>query len=572
MAFRMIVLIWIWQALQGNLFGQNPLFIPDTLAGSEISLQLQRGTHAFFPDQMTQTMGANGNILGPTLILQQGQNVRFAVHNQLGVLTSLHWHGMHVSPENDGGPHTPIMADSIWRPTFVVKDKASTYWYHPHVHHTTNEHVSKGIAGMILVRDNEEVALPLPRTYGKDDFPLVLQTKDFDAQRQIVTHSNNDETPMVNATLNPYLDIPAQVVRFRVLNGASQRSFMLGLSNNQSFFIIGTDGGLLEKPVSVKRLLISSGERMEILVNLTGMEGQNVQLMSYASELPNGIFGATNPGMSPMMMMHEYHPNPLNGTNYSLLQLNIKVKNDAPVLQIPETLVKVDRLDVANSNFQRNFLFTPSQMGMNQLNNPFLINNLTFDMEQINFTVPLGNTEVWELRNQSAISHPFHVHDVQFNILSRNGIPPTAYEMGRKDVVMVRPGETVRIIMQFLDYSHPEIPYMYHCHLLSHEDDGMMGQFLVASTSATEHVEQLKYKVSLYPNPCTDKIYTDCKNYSGEEGFVECRNSKGQLIRKITMRKLCEEGIDTESWPQGIYFLKIIQGKNVVTQSIAKVD
>jgi bilirubin oxidase len=315
---------------------------------------------------------------------------------------------------------------------------------------------------------------------------------------------------------------------------------MLGLSNNQSFSIIGTDGGLLEKPLSVKRLLISSGERMEILVNLTGMEGQNVQLMSYASELPNGIFGATNPGMSPMMMLHEYNPNLLNGTNFSLLQLNIKVKNDKPVLQIPETLVKVNRLDVSNSNIQRNFLFSPSQMGMNQLNNPFLINNLSFDMERINFTVPLGKTEVWELRNQSAISHPFHVHDVQFNILSRNGIPPTAYEMGRKDVVMVRPGETVRIIMQFLDYSHPKIPYMYHCHLLSHEDDGMMGQFLVESTSATDNTETSQNRFRLYPNPFANKIYIECKDDSGEEGLVECSNSMGQIVDKAPLRETCD--------------------------------
>ena len=150
---------------------------------------------------------------------------------------------------------------------------------------------------MIIVRDTLEQNLALPRTYGVDDIPLIIQTKDFDSDNQIVVHSNSDDIVMVNATIDPYIDIPAQVVRLRILNGSSQRTFNLGLSNNQSFYQIASDGGLLVEPFQTTRLLISPGERAELLVDLTGLNGQNIQLKSYASELPNGIYGATNPGI-----------------------------------------------------------------------------------------------------------------------------------------------------------------------------------------------------------------------------------------------------------------------------------
>ena len=198
-------------------------------------MTLQNGTQQFFAGKATTTMGANGNILGPTLILNQGDFVNFSVKNQLKDTTTLHWHGLHVSSENDGGPHTTILPGATWTPGFTIMDKAATYWYHPHLHHRTDEHVSKGIAGLIIVKDTEEAKLSLPRTYGVDDFPLVIQTKDFDADNQIMMHSNSDKTLMVNATIDPYLNVPSQVVRFRVLNGSSQRAFNIGLNNNKNF-------------------------------------------------------------------------------------------------------------------------------------------------------------------------------------------------------------------------------------------------------------------------------------------------------------------------------------------------
>ena len=144
-------------------------------------MTLQEGTTTFYEGIETNTMGANGSLLGPTLILQRGNTVSITVDNQLPDTTTIHWHGMHVAPQNDGGPHSIILPDEIWTPSFEIMDQAGINWYHPHLHMKTGEHVSKGIAGLIIVKDDEEAALELPRTYGVDDFPIILQTKGFDA-------------------------------------------------------------------------------------------------------------------------------------------------------------------------------------------------------------------------------------------------------------------------------------------------------------------------------------------------------------------------------------------------------
>ncbi|HHG84686.1 MAG TPA: bilirubin oxidase, partial [Bacteroidetes bacterium] len=317
-----------------QVMGQNALLIPDTLSGTSINLTLQTGSHQFYSGQNTATYGANGNILGPTLLLNQGDFVSFSVNNQLADTTTIHWHGLHVSSENDGGPHTIIAPNTTWSPSFTILDKAATYWYHPHLHSKTNEHVSKGIAGQIWVRDSAEASLNLPRTYGVDDFPLVLQTKDFDSNNEIVVHSNSDNVPMVNATLDPFLQVPAQVIRYRILNGSSQRTFNLGLSNGQSFSQIASDGGLLSLPFNTNRLRLAPGERAEILINFSGMNGQSIFLKSFASELPNGIYGATYPGMGQGMVMNGYNPNPLNGSDFDLLKFDVVAPNANPVTAI----------------------------------------------------------------------------------------------------------------------------------------------------------------------------------------------------------------------------------------------
>jgi bilirubin oxidase len=543
-----------------SLLAQNPVLIPDTLSGTSFELTLQNGNFSFFDGQSTATMGVNGNILGPTLIINKGDFVDIKVNNQLSETTTIHWHGLHVSAANDGGPHTTIAPFETWNPRFTVLDKAGTYWYHPHLHEYTNKHVSLGLAGFILVKDEDEATLELPRTYGLDDFPLVIQTKDFDINSQIVVPSNSDDVPMVNATIDPYLNVPAQIVRLRLLNGASQRVFNIGLSDNHTFYQISSDGGLLKKPLLLSRLRMAPGERAEILVDFSGMEDQSIQLMSYASELPNGTYGAAYPGMGPMMTLDDYYPNPLNGTNFDILKFNVGASTISPVNSIPEILVDVIPLLENSADITRTLIFTSEEMGPNQLNGEFLINGLRFDMDVINFSIPFNSTEIWSLSNMSAIAHPFHIHNVQFYVLDRNGSAPPASEQGRKDVILIHPMEEVRFITQFTDFANDSVPYMLHCHMLTHEDRGMMLQFKVVDLSTGTGLEERNSgNVNVYPNPVKESNTTlTISGFRGEKVHLELYNIRGQ---KIAVKKIVPNiepfTINLSEIPPGIYSLKL---------------
>jgi bilirubin oxidase len=463
--------------IASGLVAQNQLVIPDTLTGTTINLQIQNGTKQFYPGTITQTMGINGNILAPTIILRKHQSVTMNVTNNLADTTTIHWHGMHVAPENDGGPHIIIKPGTTWSPTFEVMDHASTHWYHPHLHHKTYDQVQMGIAGFIIVRDSLESAINLPRRYGIDDFPLAIQTRAIDGNNQIITtHTALDTSLMVNGTLKPFLNAPAQIIRFRVLNGSPERVYNLGFSDNRSFHVIGGDGGLLTAPVSLTRVIIAPGERIEILVNLSANQGQTIQLMNYGTEIPNANYGARQPGMGPGQTIAGYTTNALNGANFNILAIHVGAATTNPVTTIPTSLITHTPWVESSANLTRPFRFGT----MGGINGPFTINDAHYDMEVINERVPFNNTEIWQLTNQTPIAHPFHIHNVPFYILTINGAAPPAHMRGRKDVVLVPGGMgVVRFITKFEDFYNDTLPYMYHCHMLTHEDDGMMGQFLV---------------------------------------------------------------------------------------------
>ena len=253
-----------------SVFAQgNPLYIPPVLNGPIYNLNMQNGTRSFRPGVNSATRGFNGNILGPTLILQAGQNVAMNVHNGIGEETTVHWHGLHVSPENDGGPHSVIDPNENWTPIFKVMNHAATYWYHPHLHGQTDKHVSQGLAGMLIVKDSAESSYNLPRTYGVDDFPVIVQTKSIDAAGTIHPFTYQDSIIMVNATREPLVTVPRQLVRLRLLNGSSHRVFRFGLTSDSGFYQIASDDGMLSNAAWMTRLELSPGERAEILVNFS---------------------------------------------------------------------------------------------------------------------------------------------------------------------------------------------------------------------------------------------------------------------------------------------------------------
>ncbi len=543
---------------KGNIFGQNPLPIPSLINGPEYNLTLQNGILEFFPGMPTSTMGANGDILGPTLLLKAGETVTMNVQNNLGEPSTIHWHGMHVPAANDGGPHTVIESGTTWSPKFEVLDKAGTYWYHPHLHMKTAEQVTKGLAGFIIIQDNEESALALPRTYGVDDIPLVIQSRAFDLNKQFIATTALDNTILVNGAIDPFVEVPAQVIRLRILNGSTERVYRIGLEDDHPFSLIGTDGGLLQSPVELTRLNLAPGERIEILIDLAGLENSSLFLKSYASELPSGTYGAVNPSIMPMGSIQGYSSNVLNGQDFEILKLDIIQANNNAVLQIPMTLVDDQPLVTSQANITRSLTFQAAQMNMNtMLNGPFVINGSSFNLQTINYSIPIDNVEIWELTNMTAIAHPFHIHDVQFYILDINGVPPPEYLAGRKDVVLVPPGNgIVRFITQFSDFSDPDVPYMYHCHMLSHEDAGMMGQFLVTGGVTSIQREQ-NYQVQLFPNPATDHLTVFLPNNDHNQWTLT--NALGQVLEQPSFQLIDNNTvqINLRGLHSGTYWLEI---------------
>ncbi len=548
---------------------QNPLAIPPTLNGTTFNLNIQEGVTQFFPGVNTPTYGINGPLLAPTLIVNKWDWVTMNLTNSLtgnGNSTTIHWHGLHVPAMADGGPHQVILQNSTWSPHFQILNSAGTFWYHPHGDNKTDRHVSKGIAGMIIVKDSAESLLNLPRTYGIDDFPIIVQTKAFDVLNQIAIATSLDTLPVVNGTVNPYLNAPAQVIRLRLLNGASDRTFMFGFSNDMSFHLIATDGGLVDSAISLTRLRLSNGERAEILVNLSSMQGDSVYLMNFGSEIPNGIIGAAQVGMG-MAQIPDYDLNLLNGADFNLLKIIVGAPTSNPVTAIPTNLIQNIPWLQSQANVTRSFLLAPETMDMQAMvEGPFLINGSKFSMDSINLTTYLNNTEVWTLNNQTQVAHPFHIHDMHFYILSVNGGPVPAYEKGKKDVVLVMPMQTVSFITRFEDFADATTPYMYHCHLLHHEDDGMMGSFVVLDTTSTEILEINSFQgFSIYPNPTFNLLNVTSTN--NEKYSVNVFNLVGENFYSGVF--FTEGQLSTINWPSGIYFIQLkSNGKSFVRKFI----
>ncbi len=477
------------------------------------NLLMQHSSTEFFQGVQTPTAGYNGSFLGPTLLMRKGDEVVLNVTNQLGMRTTTHWHGFHVPAIMDGGPHQMIESGETWSPTFTILNRASTFWYHPHLMPSGNWRASDGtgaqvylgLAGMIIVEDDEVDALNLPHTYGEDEIPLIFTDRAFNPDGTFLEFTNPQDArvrkgthAIVNGVITPVHDTYAQVIRFRLLNASNARIYYFGLSDNRSFYQIGSDGGLLTAPISLERLRLSTGERAEILIDFGADNGSSLKLMSYASEL--------NALESPVP---EVMRDAMDTTDYELVTFNVGPPSTTPtpVTAIPSSLISITSYDVndaVNTDNPREFVLI-SEATMQ-------INGVEMDINVINETVKLGDMEVWEIINTSGQAHPFHIHGDPFQVIYRSDGPVPDNEKGWKDVVLV-PGRRrsvgegiVRIIKPFLDFADPASPYMYHCHILEHEDLGMMGQFVVvADPTSVEEVPLAIPETPVlrqnYPNP-----------------------------------------------------------------------
>ena len=432
----------------------TPLTVPELLEGPDFALTAAPGSTEFRPGVATDTLGYNGGYLGPTLVMDRGDEVDVQLTNGLDETTTLHWHGMHLPAAMDGGPHQPVAPGETWNPHWLVDQPAATLWYHPHPHGETERQVGMGLAGMVIVRDELEAALPLPRDYGVDDFPVLVQ--DADPAAGPLTRGEAGfigglgSTLLVNGAVGPYLDVTTDVVRLRLLNASPARIYDFTFSDERTFALIATDGGLLEAPHETSSIRLSPGERAEILVRMT--PGETVVLRSIDPHLGNIA--------------------PFTGSSGGSDRFDVLELRAAPALEsrgsVPDALVPIERLDPTTASAERTFRLN----GTN-------INDKPMDMNRIDEAVTVGTTEVWNVRNEMAAPHNFHVHDVQFQVASVDGEPPSPELAGWKDTVYLEPEREFRLVMRFEDYTDPDPPYMYHCHLLRHEDSGMMGQFVV---------------------------------------------------------------------------------------------
>ncbi|TMN22951.1 copper oxidase [Lentibacillus cibarius] len=416
---------------------------------AEFHLTAQNATKEFVPGKTTETMGYNGDYLGPAIRVRKGEEVSVKVENELDEITTIHWHGLEVDGDADGGPHSGIKPGTSWSPEFKIQQPAATLWYHPHPEQETGKQVYKGLAGLFLIEDEVSDRLDIPKEYGVNDFPLVIQDKRFNSDGSFeynlgmhdVMNGLQGATMLVNGAVNPLLEVPSGMVRLRLLNGSNASVYDLNFSNNQSFYQIASDGGFLEKPEKMDNLVLGPAERAEILVNFSDLKkGEMVRLQNKGSEF---------------------------------MKFTAKGKSQKD-FTIPNKLTTIEKIEPNQAVKTRDFVFE----GMGPTVN---INGKQFDMDRIDEEVQLNDTEIWEISNESGMGmmggtvHPFHAHGVQFQVLKRDGNPPPANETGWKDTVIVNPGEKVKVIATF---KYPG-DFMYHCHILEHEDAGMMGQFRV---------------------------------------------------------------------------------------------
>lgn len=430
--------------------GEQQLTFPELLAPTHVNgnhvtyeLSAQEGKMSFINGVATTTFGYNGNFLGPVLRLANGQEVTIKLTNDLSEPTTFHWHGLEISGEVDGGPHDEIQPGESKSITFTVDQEAATLWYHPHPMGNTARQVYKGLAGLLYIEDDKSEALSLPKQYGVNDFPIIIQDRAFvDGQLQYENVANTlatlGDTIMINGVINPKMTVEGGQVRLRLLNGSNARNYKLHFNNDMPFQLIATDGGFINEPITLNSLTLGAGERAEIIVDLSAFANEQIILMDYETNLlPIDVTTSNN-------------------TFQIDTQLNNIAIDEQLALMEPTKHIK---LEIKNNNY--------------------LINGQLFDMDRIDFKQKQGVTEVWEVENviteDGAWEHPFHIHGTQFTVISVDGGAPDESLQGKKDTVNLLPGQKVRIAVSF---PHTGI-YMFHCHILEHEDAGMMGQIEV---------------------------------------------------------------------------------------------
>ncbi|GGH22110.1 multicopper oxidase family protein [Paenibacillus segetis] len=472
----------------------------------------------------TKLWGFNGSYPGPTFEVHRSENVHVLWENKLPlkhllpidttihgagvkvpkVRTVVHLHGARVRSSSDGYPESwftrdfattgPQFKNRIYR--YTNNQRATSLWYHDHTMGITRLNLYAGLAGLYLIRDKVEDALPLPK--GPYEIPLIISDRTFKSDGSLFYPKRPDrsslknpkakipfpsvvpeffgETILVNGKVWPYLNVEPRKYRFRILNSSNARFYNLKLKSGPTFYQIGSDGGLLEKPVKLNQILIAPAERVDVIVDFSKMAGKTITLTNNASApYPSGDPANLDPNTTGIVMQFRVKV-PLKGKDTS---------------KIPAVLSDIVKLSTKNVRKIRNLTLDETYDEYGRLLQ--LVTNRMWD-DPVTEKPVVGTKEIWKLINLTMDTHPIHVHLIQFQILQRRpfdvnhykktkkirftGPPqkPTPNERGFKDTVRAKPGHITQIIARFGPYTGQ---YVWHCHMAEHEDHDMMRPYRV---------------------------------------------------------------------------------------------
>ncbi|MDW4909320.1 multicopper oxidase domain-containing protein [Streptomyces sp. ADMS] len=449
----------------GNAFkaaaADTALNIPDLLEGTTsdgtttFTLTAQTGTSEVISGVTSTTAGYNGSFLGPTMKWTNGSTVLLDITNSLGEDTSVHFHGAHIPAKMDGGPQNAFADGETWSPTFEIKDEAKTLWYHPHALGTTAEQVVHGLAGLIIVEDDSDASAALPSEYGVDDIPLILQCLAADTSGDIKYNvtgylSSGLSYPVlcngtnVDATTLGFTATRKRT-RFRVLNASPADILTVQRGDGGTLTQIATDQGYLAEAAEVTSIRLVAGARAEFVLDLE--DAVTLQTVVTTGWIRGG-----------------------SGT-YDFLTVTPEA-SDTPD-DLPSTLNTITRYDTTG--------FAARTITLGQSGQLMTINGsvgTTMDAMATIMTT-LDAEEVWTISNATQLEHSFHLHDVPFQLIEINGEEVTGTDLGWFDTYEVVGGGSIKIAMKFTDFTDDTYMYMLHCHLLQHEDEGMMAALMV---------------------------------------------------------------------------------------------
>ena len=467
------------QGGSGGVGAAAPVFrtrlrIPKQLTGSHITLRAQQADVPILPGRPATTMYTfDGSWPGPTIRRPVGAKTTVTVVNALPLAfgsISLHLHGDHHSSADDGRPDSDLVAPGRQRAyTFALRDdgkpeRAAFSFYHDHRMDSTGRNNWFGLQGMFLTDDPAERRLGLPT--GAYDVPLMVADRSFDDASQLTNPFATEQSPpgdattgtrtLVNGSFLPYEPVSARRYRLRLLNASSFSTFDFHLSDGRPFTQVGNGSSLLTAPVTRTDILLGPAERADVVVDFAGATGKRITLESIARS-DRSVTGIGSQ-VTPLMQFRVGRPAP-----------------QSP--KVPAVLDKLPPLAVPAAPTMTWAL----ALGANGTDPSWTVNGKPYDDMRSDATIELGSVQRWALVNTSTITHYVHLHEEAWRTLSRDGRPPPAWEAGFQDTWRLDPGEVVEVAAKVTDFTGP---FLIHCHMLDHEDHGMMATFTVVKPGA----------------------------------------------------------------------------------------